>query len=269
MTLSTGEDRNATDRWMDCFCFCAEMVWSFFAGTLGWQDLVDRELPQYALVDLARAIYLLFGQLEFKDGTKNLLLAILEELIGEPPQSFKKHLHIKHMWASCDVRRRICTELIHFLSAVVPQPWHVENIARLLVLCGNSVCYGILASKAINRRLQETTKIIVYIILVREMSSCGRVCAAKSHFSASSLFLPLVSSAGLWEGQLPHVLGGEVGGADLHGVQHRYWKALLHSAAGEHVLSGDQGGVWTLCSRWEGFWWCPFFPLLTNIAASY
>lgn len=58
---------------------------------------MDRELPQYALVDLARAIYLLFGQLEFKDGTKNLLLAILEELIGVPPQSFKKHLHIKHM----------------------------------------------------------------------------------------------------------------------------------------------------------------------------
>ncbi|XP_075896096.1 F-box only protein 47-like [Nelusetta ayraudi] len=112
-------------------------------GTLGWQDLVDRELPQYALVDLARAIYLLFGQLEFKDGTKNLLLAILEELI------------------------------------VVPQPWHVENIARLLVLCGNSVCYGILASKAINRRLQETTKIIVYIILVCEKDSFHMSWAVK------------------------------------------------------------------------------------------
>lgn len=49
---------------------------------LAWQDLVDREVPQYALSDLARTIYLLFGKLEFKDGSKNLLLAILEELIG-------------------------------------------------------------------------------------------------------------------------------------------------------------------------------------------
>lgn len=51
---------------------------------------MERELPQYALSDLARAIYLLFGQLEFKEGTKNLLLAILEELIGSPAQSFKQ-----------------------------------------------------------------------------------------------------------------------------------------------------------------------------------
>lgn len=163
----------------------------FSAGTLAWQDLVDRELPQYALADLARAIYLLFGQLEFKDGSKNFLLAILEELIGAV---FQKHLYIKHMYANYDLRSRICTDLI--MSAVVPQPWHVENIARLLVLCGNSVCYTILASKAINRRLQEITKIIVYIILVREMFICGRDCAAKS-FSCVSLFLSLLSSLGL------------------------------------------------------------------------
>lgn len=156
---------------------------------------MDRELPQYALADLARSIYLLFGQLEFKDGTKNLLLAILEELIGVAV--FQTRLHIKHMRASCDVRLRMCTKLIHILSAVVPQPWHVENIARLLVLCGNSVCYTILASKAINRRLQEITKIIVYIILVRNMFFCGRVCAARSHSCASSPFLSLASSPGV------------------------------------------------------------------------
>lgn len=142
--------------------------WFYFylsAGNLGWQDLVDRELPQCALSDLARAIYLLFGQLEFKDCAKNLLLAILEELIGSPIQPFKKHLHISHIHVSV----RLCVELLHFLSAVIPQPWHVENIARLLVLCGNNVCYTILASKAINRRLQEISKILVYVVLVREM----------------------------------------------------------------------------------------------------
>lgn len=58
-------------------------------------------MPQYALSDLARAIYLLFGQLEFKDAAKNLLLAILEELIGSPTPSFQKYI-------GSDVILRLC-----------------------------------------------------------------------------------------------------------------------------------------------------------------
>lgn len=58
------------------------------AGTLGWQDLVERRLPQSALWDLARAILLLFGKVEVKDGTPSSMLAILEELIGTTLQRF-------------------------------------------------------------------------------------------------------------------------------------------------------------------------------------
>ncbi|XP_045909062.1 F-box only protein 47-like [Micropterus dolomieu] len=101
-------------------------------GTLGWQDVVERGLPHSALWDLARAILLLFSKLEVKDRTTTSMLAILEELI------------------------------------VIPQPWHVENVARLLVLCGNSLCYTVLASKAVNGRLIEISRLIVYIILVCE-----------------------------------------------------------------------------------------------------
>lgn len=53
-----------------------------YVGILGWQDLVERELPHSALWDLAKAILLLFGKLEVKDRTDHLLLTILEELIG-------------------------------------------------------------------------------------------------------------------------------------------------------------------------------------------
>ncbi|XP_032386201.1 F-box only protein 47 isoform X2 [Etheostoma spectabile] len=101
-------------------------------GSLGWQDLVERGLPHSALWDLARAILLLFGKLEVQGQCTNSLLSILEELI------------------------------------VIPQPWHVENVARLLVLCGSSLCYNVLVSKAVNRRLLETSRLIVYIILVCE-----------------------------------------------------------------------------------------------------
>ncbi|XP_049451154.1 F-box only protein 47-like [Epinephelus fuscoguttatus] len=101
-------------------------------GTLGLQDLVERGLPRSALWDLARAILMLFGQLEVKSQTTYPLLTILEELF------------------------------------VVPQPWHVESVARLLVLCGSKLCYSVLASKAINGQLPEICRLIVFIILVCE-----------------------------------------------------------------------------------------------------
>ncbi|XP_070832661.1 F-box only protein 47-like [Chaetodon trifascialis] len=101
-------------------------------GTLGWQDLVVRGLPHSALWDLARALLLLFDHVEDRHLTTNSMLTILEELI------------------------------------VIPRPWYVENVARLLVLCGSSLCYAILANKAINGRLTEMSRLIVYIILVCE-----------------------------------------------------------------------------------------------------
>nr|XP_020470070.1 F-box only protein 47 isoform X2 [Monopterus albus]XP_020470071.1 F-box only protein 47 isoform X2 [Monopterus albus]XP_020470072.1 F-box only protein 47 isoform X2 [Monopterus albus]XP_020470073.1 F-box only protein 47 isoform X2 [Monopterus albus]XP_020470074.1 F-box only protein 47 isoform X2 [Monopterus albus] len=101
-------------------------------GTLGWRYVVERWLPHSALWDLARALLLLFGKLEAKGWTSDSILTILEELF------------------------------------VIPQPWHVENVARLLVLCGSSLCYTFLASKARNGRLFEISRLIVYIILVCE-----------------------------------------------------------------------------------------------------
>ncbi|KAK2839624.1 hypothetical protein Q5P01_013364 [Channa striata] len=101
-------------------------------GALNWQDLVARGLPHKDMWDLARAILLLFGKVEVKDWTTDSVLSILQEL------------------------------------TVIPQPWHVENVARLLVLCGSSLCYTVLASKTLNGRLVEVSRLIVYIILVCE-----------------------------------------------------------------------------------------------------
>lgn len=101
-------------------------------GTIGWQDLVARALPHTALLELAKAMLLLFGHPGNKGWTVDAILDILEEL------------------------------------TVIPQPWHVENIARLLVLCGSRLCYTFLASKALSGRVFELSRLIVYIILVCE-----------------------------------------------------------------------------------------------------
>lgn len=52
------------------------------AGTLGWQDLVERGLPHTALWHLAKAILLLFGNLQVKGWSTDSMITIMEELIG-------------------------------------------------------------------------------------------------------------------------------------------------------------------------------------------
>ncbi|XP_034041920.1 F-box only protein 47-like [Thalassophryne amazonica] len=101
-------------------------------GTLGWQQLVARGQPEEALCELAEAIVLLFSKLDVKGWTADSMVAVLEEL------------------------------------TVLPWQWHVENVARLLVMCGSNFCYTILVSKAINGRLTEISTLIVYITLVCE-----------------------------------------------------------------------------------------------------
>ncbi|KAM9851187.1 F-box only protein 47-like [Aulostomus maculatus] len=102
-------------------------------GTISWQGPVQRGLPHNALWELARAILTLFSTQEVKGWNTDSGLAILEELF------------------------------------VLPQPWHLESIARLLVLCGSKFCYTFLARKILSGQLLETLRLIVYIILVCEM----------------------------------------------------------------------------------------------------
>ncbi|XP_037542058.1 F-box only protein 47-like [Nematolebias whitei] len=112
-------------------------------GFLGWQNLVDTVLPHDALRDLANGIHILFGELEVKGWTTDSMLAILEELTA------------------------------------IPQPWHVENVARLLVLCGSRTCYTILTSKAVNGRFTEISELLIYIILVCEKDGFSMSWAVK------------------------------------------------------------------------------------------
>ena len=58
---------------------------------------------------------------------------------------------------------------MHVLSSfpsAIPQQWHMENIARLLVLCGSNNCCNVLGRKAINGKFLEIAQITMYIIMV-------------------------------------------------------------------------------------------------------
>nr|XP_057937580.1 F-box only protein 47-like isoform X2 [Doryrhamphus excisus] len=112
-------------------------------GSICWHDLVVRGLPQDALWDLARAILLLFNKPDVKDWTTQSTLAVFAEITA------------------------------------IPHPWHVENVARLLVLCGTKLCYTVLASRALCGRIKEIAKVIVYIILVCEKDGYQMTWAVK------------------------------------------------------------------------------------------
>ncbi|KAM3861122.1 F-box only protein 47-like [Diretmus argenteus] len=101
-------------------------------GTLAWQGIVEREMSRSALWHLARVIDLLYRNLDLTDWTTDTVQTILEELI------------------------------------VFPEVWHMENVARLLLLCGNTVCYSFLENKAHNGQLRQVSRLIVHIILVCE-----------------------------------------------------------------------------------------------------
>ncbi|KAM9486842.1 F-box only protein 47-like [Clarias gariepinus] len=101
-------------------------------GKLGWQDVQDGAVVHSAVKDLAMAIILLYENTDDKSWSTDTVLAIMNEII------------------------------------VIPQPWHIENVARLLILCGNNICYSVLASKAINGRLFEVSRLMIFLILVSE-----------------------------------------------------------------------------------------------------
>ncbi|KAF5890245.1 F-box only protein 47, partial [Clarias magur] len=102
-------------------------------GKLGWLDMQDRAVVHTAVKDLAMAIILLYGNTDDKSWSTDTVLAIMNEII------------------------------------VIPQPWYIENVARLLILCGNNICYSVLASKAINGRLIEVSRLLIFLILVSEI----------------------------------------------------------------------------------------------------
>lgn len=142
------------------------MAQTCHAGTLSWHSLVEVGLPHSALWDVANAIHLLFGDTEMEDQSNQSMLTILEELIG---------ITFYQLTALCSSRARaqcqrkevfLCLCTVSFSPPVIPQQWHVENVAHLLLLCESSLCYSILASKAINGRLFEVSRLLVHIVLV-------------------------------------------------------------------------------------------------------
>ncbi|XP_066563651.1 F-box only protein 47 [Amia ocellicauda] len=101
-------------------------------GRIGWQSLCDTVVAECSLWDLAKALKLLYNDPETKEWTTDSVISLIEEL------------------------------------TVLPGEWLQENVARLLILCGNRTCFTFMASRALNGRVAEIARLLVFLILVCE-----------------------------------------------------------------------------------------------------
>ncbi|KAK7904924.1 hypothetical protein WMY93_017531 [Mugilogobius chulae] len=133
--------------------FCRKVLLDPWSNRLECQFWLIELLKPWPMVSQAHLLLILFGPL-LPEGTVGF-----QELVD-------RALPHAALW---DLARALLLLLANWRSkGVIPPPWHVENVARLLVLCGSHLCYTFLVSKALNGRLQEISKLIVYIILVCE-----------------------------------------------------------------------------------------------------
>lgn len=55
------------------------------------------------------------------------------------------------------------TNLFFHLHLGIPTDWCLENVAKLLKLCGESVCFDVLGNKAMNGRVHELSYLGYYL----------------------------------------------------------------------------------------------------------
>ncbi|XP_040857326.1 F-box only protein 47 [Ochotona curzoniae] len=147
--------------------FCRNVLldhWSSRSDSAFW---LTRILKPWPMVNQARLLYIIFGPVSPHDGQ------VFWQKMTEGPtdESSLKGLAdaIKLLydagtkeWTADDV-----ISLVDELS-VVPREWLLENNARLLILSGNNICFTFMASKAVNGRALELSRLIVFLALVCE-----------------------------------------------------------------------------------------------------
>ncbi|XP_054989565.1 F-box only protein 47 [Sorex araneus] len=147
--------------------FCRNVLldhWTHRSDSAFW---LTRILKPWPMVNQARLLYIIFGPLSPQDG--QVVWQKMTE--GSADESSLKGLAdaIKLLyetgtkeWTADDI-----ISLVDELS-VVPREWLLENNARLLILSGNNICFTFMASKAVNGRVIELARLIVFLALVCE-----------------------------------------------------------------------------------------------------
>ncbi|XP_053573466.1 F-box only protein 47 [Bombina bombina] len=147
--------------------FCRNVLldhWTHRSDSAFW---LTRLLKPWPMVNQAHLLYLFFGPVSTIDGhvawLKMAEVAVDEASLKGLADAIKLLYNTEAKeWTADDI-----ISLVDELS-VVPREWLLENNARLLILCGNTICFTFMASKAVNGRTMELANIVVHLALVCE-----------------------------------------------------------------------------------------------------
>ncbi|XP_060111967.1 F-box only protein 47 [Heteronotia binoei] len=164
---------------------------------------LTRILKPWPMVNQARLLYIIFGPASNLDGHV-VWQKMTESSTGET--SLKGLADAIKLLYNPEAKEWTADDVISLVDelAVVPQEWLLENSARLLILCGNNICFTFMASKAVNGRAIELARLVVFLALVCEkdlycmdwaVKMMQRVCKVFNTSSERNNFLQSVENA--------------------------------------------------------------------------
>ncbi|NXH21439.1 FBX47 protein, partial [Bucco capensis] len=128
---------------------------------------LTRILKPWPIVSQARLLYIIFGPVSSLDGH-----VVWQKMIEGPTDenSLKGLAEAIKLLYDTEAREWTADDVISLVDelSVVPREWLMENNARLLILSGNGICFTFMASKAVNGRVMELARLMVFLTLVCE-----------------------------------------------------------------------------------------------------
>ncbi|XP_045691656.1 F-box only protein 47 [Phyllostomus hastatus] len=147
--------------------FCRNVLldhWTQRSDSAFWLTCILKPWP---MVNQARLLYIIFGPISPQDGQ-----VVWQKMIEEPTDesSLKGLADAINLLYDTGIKEWTADDVISLIDelSVVPREWLLENNARLLILCGNDICFTFMASKAVNGRATELARLIVFLALVCE-----------------------------------------------------------------------------------------------------
>ncbi|XP_069808467.1 F-box only protein 47 isoform X2 [Dendropsophus ebraccatus] len=146
--------------------FCRHVLldhWTHRNDSAFW---LTRLLKPWPIVNQARLLYIFYGPVSTIDG--HVAWQRVTEDIADENNLKELADAIKLLYATS--KEWTVDSVISLVDELteVPSDWLMENNARLLILCGNTICFTYMASRAVNGRTADVARRMVFLALVCE-----------------------------------------------------------------------------------------------------
>uniref|UniRef100_A0A670Z825 F-box protein 47 n=1 Tax=Pseudonaja textilis TaxID=8673 RepID=A0A670Z825_PSETE len=124
-------------------------------------------LNQWPMINQARLLYVIFGPTSILHGHIAWVNMIRHEA---DENSLKELAEAVKLLRDTDANEWPENDDVILLEqlTVIPEKWHLENIARFLILCGSNICFSFMANKAVTGQDMELARLVVFLALVCE-----------------------------------------------------------------------------------------------------